>query len=311
MQRKVCISLLLIILLFTGCGTQEKWHTATFLFFDTLCEVRIFSSRALFRVSQDDIHRIFSEIDRVFSPGTNDISSPLAKGLFARAAEIHRESNGCFDITVGALTRLWGFLNGNPGVPKKNILQEALLSVGMEKIKREQGSLLLPRGMELDWGGIAKGFGIDLASRALQERGISRGFINAGGDLFCWGKNPDEKSWRIGIQHPRKEGLFGIIQISGVGAATAGDYQKFFIEGSIRYHHIFDPQTGFPARGKQSVTVVGPETLVCDALSTAIFVCSRPSDLLAHYPEYGAIIMDSEGIVTAIGKAYSFHSLQE
>jgi thiamine biosynthesis lipoprotein len=164
--------------------------------------------------------------------------------------------------------------------------------------------------MELDWGGIAKGYGIDLASKSLLEMGISRGFINAGGDLYCWGKNPDNRDWNIGIQHPRKEGYLGILSISDLGAATTGDYQRYFMVNGVRYHHVFDPRTGYPAKGKRSVTVIGPETVLCDALSTALFVCKQPAKILEKYPDYGVIIVDSDGKLFILGKTYPFRSLQ-
>ena len=156
----------------------------------------------------------------------------------------------------------------------------------------------------MDWGGIAKGYGIDLAAQRLIESGITKGFINAGGDLYCWGENPAKASWKIGIKHPRKEGFIGVLEIRDLGAATAGDYQRFFIKDGIRYHHIFNPKTGYPAQGKQSVTVVGPESLLCDALSTALFVTSHPEALLQKYPEYGAVIVDSSGAVSILGKDF-------
>lgn len=305
--KSTIILVLIGTLLLCSCGIQEKWHTSTFFFFDTLCEVKLLSTKDLFRTAEEDIRRIFSEIDSLFSPGAGASSSPKVVELFRQAAEVHWASDGCFDITVAPLSRIWGFLDCVQRVPEQALIDEALQKVGMEGVKLEPASISLPPGVELDWGGIAKGYGIDLASRALQERGIEQGFINAGGDLFCWGKNPEGKPWKIGIKHPRQAGYLGILEISCMGAATAGDYQRFFLADGIRYHHIFDPKTGYPARGKQSVTVVGPEALKCDALSTALFVSSQPEYILSKYPEYGAVIMDSEGRITLLGKKASFH----
>jgi len=179
----------------------------------------------------------------------------------------------------------------------------------MDKIKEQNGTLVLKPGMELDWGGIAKGLAIDLVSRSLKSLTVDRGYINAGGDLRCWGKNPDEQPWKVGIKHPRKSGYLGILSITELSAATTGDYQRFFEKKGVRYHHVFDPRNGYPARGKQSVTVIGPETILCDALSTAIFVCDTPENILGKYPQYGAIIVDSEGKLRIVGKSYSFKPL--
>lgn len=176
----------------------------------------------------------------------------------------------------------------------------------MTRIGLDAGGIRLPPEMEIDWGGIAKGYGIDLAAQALKNLGIVKGFINAGGDLYCWGANPENKAWQIGLKHPRKEGFLGVLSLAEKGAATTGDYQRFFIKEGVRYHHIFDPKSGYPSRGKQSVTVVGPETTLCDALATAIFISDHPDSILILFPEYGAIIIDANGRMSQAGKNYPF-----
>lgn len=289
---------------------KEKWHTFTVLAFDTVCEVEIFCSGSAFKSAQEEVHRIFSEIESHFSPGINDYSSPIVFILFQRALKVYYDSNGSFDITVAPLSRAWGFFDKSYSLPAPEQIESILKLIGMEKIEERNKTLVLPLGMELDWGGIAKGFGIDLASKALIEMGISRGFINAGGDLYCWGKNPDNLAWNIGIKHPRKSGFLGALSISDLGAATAGDYQRYFVRDGVRYHHIFNPRTGYPVQGKQSVTVCGPETVLCDALSTALFVSQQPEKILEKYPDYGAIIVDSDGNLSFLGKPYPFRPME-
>lgn len=303
-KKQSFLLLLVFFLLWTSCGDQKRWYEATFFYFDTICEVKLFTSHSLFNRAQEDIQGIFFDIDRCFSPGAEDYSSPMVLSLFRKAAALHKASSGAFDITVAPLSRLWGFLDGNPRIPEPEHVKKTLKFIGMEKIQDKKTFLDLPEGLALDWGGIAKGFGIDLAARSLINIGIHNGFINAGGDLYCWGKNPDNASWKIGIKHPREGGFVGLLEIADLGAATAGDYQRFFIEDGIRYHHIFDPKTGYPAQGKQSVTVVGPETFLCDALSTALFVSDSPEKILKKYPEYGALIIKENGSLLRIGKEY-------
>lgn len=265
----------------------------------------------MFKSAKNEIHRLFSEIENRFSPDSEDYSSPIVIKLFQRGLKIYYDSNGCFDVTVSPLTIAWGFFNTSYRVPKPQEIKALLKTVGMEKIKIQEGKLSLSPGMKLDWGGIAKGYGIDLASQSLIALGIQKGFVNAGGDLFCWGENPENQPWKIGIKHPRKSGFLGVISISNLGAATTGDYQRFFILNGERHHHVFDPRTGFPAKGKQSVTVVGPETLVCDALSTALFVSKYPDSILQKYPEYGAFIVNSEGKTSRIGKGFVFQPIEQ
>ncbi len=306
MAKKFIPLLLVCSFLFFSCGTREKWQTSTLLVFDTLCEIKVFCDSSAFRAAQEEVEGIFSEIESLFSPEAENYASPMLLELYAKALQVYHDSDGCFDITVGPLSRLWGFLSKSYHIPSSSQIESTLKMTGMEKLKVEDGALILLPGMKLDWGAIAKGFAIDLASQALIEMGISSGFLNAGGDLYCWGKNPDNQGWNIGIKHPRERGYFGILSISKLGAATTGDYQRYFIRDGIRFHHVFDPRTGYPASGRQSVTVCGPETLLCDALSTALFVAKEPEKILKKYPEYGAIIVDSAGNLSFIGKAYPF-----
>jgi len=308
LAKKLFVFLLVFLLFIFSCQVKEKWQTLTILVFDTLCEIKVFCSPAKFKASQKEIQRIFSEIESSFSPGAGDNSSPLVLELFGTALKVYHDSEGCFDITVGPLSRLWGFFNKSNFVPAPEKIKSTLKYVGMEKVKEEKEALILLPGMELDWGGIAKGFAVDLASKSLIKMGISSGFVNAGGDLYCWGKNPDNEPWQIGIKHPRKSGFLGVLSLSDLGAATSGDYQRFFEVAGIRYHHIFNPKTGYPAQGKQSVTIIGPEALFCDALSTALFVSQKPEKILEKYPDYGAILVDSEGNLSFKGKSYPFHT---
>jgi len=248
------------------------------------------------------LFRIFSEIEAHFSPNVYDLSSPLVLKLFSKAFKIYKISNGDFDITVGPLSKTWGFFDQSYRIPSNEEISYVLTLVGMEKIKKEQSKLVLKEKMELDWGAIAKGYGLDLAVQALKSKGVKRGFINAGGDLFCWGKNPENSNWKIGVKHPRQKGYLAVLVIKNLAAATTGDYQRYFELNGQRYHHVFDPHTGYPAQGKQSVTVIGPEA--SDALATALFVSKKPEILIKKYPNYGALLVNSDGKVSIIGKTY-------
>lgn len=309
MDKKIVLSVFTFLWLVSSCRVSYKWQNSSFLFFDTVCELNLYCSSSLYKSSEDEVRKIFTEIERLFSPGAQALSSPLVISLYKKALDVHRVSDGCFDISVGPLSHIWGFRDGSPRVPPSDEVQEVLEHIGMERIELKNGSLYLHPEMELDWGGIAKGFGIDLASQALIQMGVKNGFLNAGGDLYCWGNNPEKKSWKVGIKHPRGGGFLGILFITQIGAATTGDYQRFFIEGDVRYHHVFDPKSGYPSKGKQSVTVIGPETLMCDALSTALFVSPHPLKIITCYPDYGAIIVDSSGKISFLGKRYLFQPL--
>ena len=287
-----------------NCRGGEKWQSYTLFFFDTVCDIQVFGPLSQVEAVPTEISRIFTEIEKEFSLGCGDFSSPPVLELFRTARRVYRDSDGYFDITVGPLSELWGFSTKTYRIPLPEEVKKALAFVGLEKIKEQRDRLSVQPGMKLDWGGIAKGWGVDLAARALREIGIARGFINCGGDLYCWGENPENKAWKIGIKHPRQQGYMGIISVSGLAVATSGDYQRYFESGGARYHHIFNPKTGYPAQGKQSVTIVGPETVYCDALSTALFASLQPELIIKRYPEYGAILVEADGNVVILGKAY-------
>jgi thiamine biosynthesis lipoprotein len=305
MRRTAWLILMLAAIGAPGCRGLLSWHKTTFLYFDTVCEVQLYCSSPAFGVARDRIVQVFERTTQVFSPETGDHTAPEALALFKVALDVFRRSSGCFDLSVAPLSRLWGFRSGAHRVPAPPDIRAALGSVGMDRIQPLPDRLVVPEDMGLDWGAIAKGYGLDRAAQALRELGIPRGLINAGGDLYCWGLNPRGLPWQVGIEHPREEGYLGVLSLSEMGAATTGDYQRFFLREGVRYHHVFDPRTGWPARGKQSVTVVGPLTSLCDALSTALFVSESPSEILTHYPEYGAFVVDAGGAITSMGKAFT------
>jgi thiamine biosynthesis lipoprotein len=309
MMKKHLILVFLVCAFLTNCRSPERWQTSTLLFFDTVCELNLHCSASSLISAKEEVRRVFSDIETHFSPGAEDRSSALVISLFQRALDVYLASDGSFDITVGPLSKIWGFRDGSHRVPSFDEIQSILKNIGMDKLEIKKNRLFLEPGMELDWGGIAKGFGIDLASQALIRMQVKSGFINAGGDLYCWGTNPENKSWRVGIKHPRKGGYLGVLSVSEIGLATTGDYQRYFIKDGIRYHHVFNPKSGYPSKGKQSVTVIGPETSICDALSTALFVSPRPEDILQEFPKYGAILLNANGEITQLGRSFSFQPL--
>jgi len=295
----------------TACSSAPRWHQTTIVYFDTLCEIRLYSSQKMFQRALEEIHQVFTTIEETFGPEAKDeaLAAPFSLDLYQKAYQVYLRSEGAFDLTVAPLSRLWGFLEGHPHLPPPQEIEKILPLIGMDKIKITPNRLLPAAGQELDWGGIAKGYGVDLASRRVIDLGITRGFINAGGDLYCWGLNPEDSQWKIGIKHPRRQGFLGVLSISDLAATTTGDYQRYFIHQGKRYHHVFDPQTGYPAEGKTSVTVVGPEAALCDALSTALFVSPNPEKIIQSFPDYGAIIYDDTGQLKMVGKSFSFQSL--
>ena len=220
--------------------------------------------------------------------------------IIDRALETSRSSGGAFDVTVGPLMELWNFDSGGT-VPAENDLEAALALVGFERLSldREKGTVrFLAEGMKIDLGGIGKGYAVDRAAAALLEAGITNAIIDAGGDLRLLGHRPGKDFWRVGIRHPRDPGrLLLSLDLADRAVVTSGDYERFFMSGERRYHHLLDPATGFPATGCESVTVIAATAAEADAYATAAFILGpeKGLDFLRDLPGVEGIIVDSAG----------------
>jgi thiamine biosynthesis lipoprotein len=227
--------------------------------------------------------------------------SPETLEVIGRALYFSRISEGAFDITIGPVFRLWNFREGK--IPEKRSLQENLSKVDYRKVKvdRLKSSVFLEsRGMEIDLGAIAKGYAVDLAAAVLRKEGVGNFLVNAGGDLTVSGSKEGGVPWTIGIRHPRLPSeLIAKLQPSHAALATSGDYEKFFLQGGERYHHILTPATGLPARECQSVTIMAPSAMDADALATSVFVVGPKKGLalLEQLSNVHAIIVDRRGSV--------------
>lgn len=193
-----------------------------------------------------------------------------------RAYEYALLSEGAFDPTIAPLIDLWGFLDHSYRVPGPAEIAETLDLVNFKllQIDRKEESIYLPeKEMGLELGGIAKGFIVDRVLEVLLAAGVEHAFVNAGGDIGLIGAKPDGEEWRIGIRNPREEHkIIAIIPAADGSIVTSGDYERAFTENGVSYHHILDPETGMPARGLISVTILAGQAIEADALSTAVFV---------------------------------------
>ena len=144
-----------------------------------------------------------------------------------------------------------------------------------------------------------EGYAVDRAIAVLKQHGVTSATVNAGGDMYLLGQHSNpQRSWRIGIQHPRQpETVLETVQVRDRAVVTSGDYERFFEQDDVRYHHIFDPQTGFPARGCQSVTIIADSVALGDALATAVFVLGPEAglQLLTEYPRTEGLIVAADG----------------
>lgn len=228
---------------------------------------------------------------------------PLGKdifGLLRDAAAVSERSGGAFDVTIWPVSKLWGFDKGG-ALPDPELLRAAVAKVGYKYLIFDSGDYSVGfslDGMGLDLGAIAKGWAVDRAMGKLAARGITNAIIDAGGDLRIAGSRPGKDFWRIGVQHPREPGeLLLTFDLTDTAIVTSGDYERFFMEGGVRYHHILDPATGMPAAGCRSVTVVAPTAAEADAAATAVFVlgAERGIAFLRSRPGLRGVIVDAGG----------------
>jgi len=183
------------------------------------------------------------------------------------------KSDGLFDITIHPLVDLWDFDGEGKSVPNPEAIEDALGLVNFRDIRITGNKALLTReGMAINLGGIAKGYAVDRAIDILRGL-VPNGIINAGGDLYAFGQREPGHPWVIGLQHPRKpQEVLASFALQNRGVATSGDYQRYFMQKGKRFHHILNPETGMPADGAVSVTVLANSVMEADALSTAVFV---------------------------------------
>ena len=189
------------------------------------------------------------------------------------ALEMGKETLGALDISMYPVVAAWGFTTDEHRVPSDDELEELLKNVGYDRIVLEEDEIKTPDGMMIDLGAVGKGYAGDLLAKDLKDKGISSAILDLGGNIQTIGKKPDGSSWKVGIRNPFDSTTLGLVEIGEKAVVTSGGYERYFEENGEIYWHILDPQTGKPAHsGLVSVTVIGDEGKLCDALSTAIFV---------------------------------------
>jgi thiamine biosynthesis lipoprotein len=234
-----------------------------------------------------EISRINRAAGKEAVPVSPEVEEVIREGLYWS-----EQSGGAFDITVEPLVQLWDFDGEKEIIPIENTISKTASLVNYRDIEIKDHTVRLKRrGMAINVGGLAKGYAVDRAISILRGK-VPSGIVNAGGDLFAFGQKNKNTPWNIGLQHPRKpQELLAAFAVENQAIATSGDYQRYFIKDGIRYHHIFDPKTGRPARLMISATIITTEVMDADALATAVFVMG---------PEKGIEWVDSMDNVEAM-----------
>lgn len=213
------------------------------------------------------------------------------------------QSGGLFDVTTGVLRRAWDFKA--KAVPTRDAVAAALAHVGWQRVTWTWPRLALPAGMEVDFGGVVKEYAADRAAHVLAAHGQRHGLVELGGDIALVGPHPDGAPWHVGIRHPREnETALATVDLAAGAIATSGDYERFFEHDGVRYCHILDARTGWPAQGLSSVSVLADQCLVAGTASTVAMLMG-PEDGPAWLASLGLpyLCVDAHGRVSgALGQ---------
>jgi len=284
----------LFTIFFQGSCTQDNSRTEFAL--GTFCHI------TLFEREQDKVYNdVFARIREIENLMSVNISSSDVSRVNAAAGiepvQVHEEtfaviklalhyaklSGGAFDPTVGSIVSLWGIGGGRPRVPFQAEIDETLHLVNWQYVELDEETrsvFLSQQGMALDLGAIAKGYAADEAAAVIRNSGVERAIINLGGNILTCGERKDGKPWRVGVQNPNddRNKYIGVLQVRERSVVTSGVYERFFEKEGRRYHHIFSPESGYPAdNGLLSVTITAPRSIDADALATAVFVLGYDS----------------------------------
>ena len=320
-MEKYFISAMLSALLFlTGCSAESSPEPVqgTFFAMDTVMDFTIYGESGLIDQSESLIASLESlvsvtdtgsELYAINQTGSGTLTGK-ASSLMEQALEICRRTDGALDLSIYPIVRAWGFTTGSYQVPDEAEIQALLPLVDYRKIQYDaaDGDVTLPVGMKIDLGSVAKGYAGQLVAQMLREHGVQSALLNLGGNVQTVGAKPDGSPWQIGIKDPQGEDAMMVLSVEDQAVVTSGGYERYFEQDGQTYWHIMDPSTGHPAdSGLISVTIVGDEGVVCDGLSTALFVMGleKAADLWAQSGDFEAVF------VTASGEVYITEGLRD
>ena len=317
MMKKFRVMILLCTLLLAGCGQQSVSADAEPQSIDLFAMDTTMTLTAYGDHAEDALAGAKSEIERLdalfsISSESGDIYAlnrdhkadfqEDSLALLNRALEVSASTDGIFDCTIEPVMEAWGFTTQNYRVPGENALNELLSHVDYRQVQVDGNTVSIPDDVQIDLGGIAKGFTSDHMMQVFADSGVTSGIISLGGNVQALGLKPDGSRWRVAVQDPKNsEDNFAVIEIEDEAVITSGGYQRYFEQDGTTYHHIIDPRTGYPAdSGIISSTIISHDGTLADGLSTSLFIMGVDDALdywRAHSDEFDAILMDENGTV--------------
>lgn len=289
--RHICIFLsMFLIFSLNGCNTKKEPISKSSFFMGTIVNITLYDK--FDETILDKVFNKINEIESLLSLNIKDSEinkinnkagiepvkvSSITFDVIEKSLEYSKLSNGNFDITIGPLVKLWGIGSENAKLPNDNKILDTLELINYENIilnKEENSVFLTENNMILDLGAIAKGYIADVISELLLEEGVTKAIIDLGGNIFALGEKSKNENWTIGIQNPfeNRGAPLGTLSISNQSVVTSGIYERYLEVNNIKYHHILNPQTGYPYDNNlASVTIVSSKSIDGDALSTSTF----------------------------------------
>ena len=291
-MKKLTAALLCGAMLLTGCSEKKpedtQAHTRDLFAMDTFMTMKAYGDNAeqglsaaaeeittlekLLAVTDEN-----SDISRINNSSGKPVEvSEDTAAILSAGISYGDLTGGALDITVYPVLREWGFTTGEYRIPESGELKELLERVDYKQVRVEDGRVTLPGDFMVDAGSLAKGYTSDKVIGILRDSGVESAVVSLGGNVQTLGKKPDGSQWKVAVKDPfAPEKEMCIVSIDEKAVITSGSYERNFTgEDGNNYWHIIDPSDGRPAdNGLVSVTVIGDSGLMCDALSTAIFVC--------------------------------------
>lgn len=288
---------------------EQKWYgeSADTVYTGMETKIREIESALSLHLSQSEIAAINE------NAGVQPVEvSQRTFDLLQRAKELSEQSDGAFDITIAPVVELWGITSDHPHVPTDEELAQAMALMGLEDLVLDEEACtayLTRPGMAIDLGGIAKGWTADQLREYARELGAERGYVSLGGNLMIIGERPDGDPFKFGLRDPQGDAstYLGTVTLEdGCTMATTGGYERYFEEDGIRYHHVLDPRTGYPADSDLlSVAVISKDGTLADYLSTTLFVQGlEAAKAAAGSEDYALVMVDQENNVWISGSLH-------
>lgn len=324
MTRQFFCLCIICAIFFTSCADKalkSEPQSKSFFAMDTYMTVTVYGKNAEKVLEQaeervTELEKMWSvtdensEIYAVNHSGGKPVEvSKETEELLDFSLDISELTNGALDCTMYPILTEWGFTTSDYKIPTDEKIGELLENTGYEKVRLDGNSVVVPEDIQIDLGAVGKGYTGDLIVDILQKNGIDSALLDLGGNIQTIGTKPDGTEWKLGLRSPFDEGSFATLEVSDCAVITSGGYERYFVgEDGETYWHILDPKNGRPAHsGLVSVTVVGKEGRLCDALSTSLFVMGldRATELWKQRDDFEMIL------ITDDGKIYLTENLEE